>query len=113
MNVVVFHGSARRNGDTDTLAEHFLRGMNEHGSHDISHFYPIDMNIEHCRACNECSKGHGCVIQDGMQAVYPAFKDAELSLSRVKNLIHGKSQAMLQSNSRNHAAQAKDKGGSK
>jgi len=78
MNVVVFHGSARRNGDTDTLAEYFLRGMNEHGLHDVSHFYPIDMNIEHCRACNECSKGHGCVIQDDMQAVYPVFRDADV-----------------------------------
>ena len=78
MNVVVFHGSARRNGDTDMLAEHFLRGMNEHGPHDISHFYPIDMNIKHCRACMECRQGDGCVIQDDVQAVYPVFHDANV-----------------------------------
>ncbi len=76
MNVIVLHGSAHRNGDTDTLAEHFLRGMNEAGSHNVTHFVPIDMDIEHCRACMECTKGKGCVIQDDMQAVYPALRDA-------------------------------------
>jgi len=78
MNVVVFHGSAHRNGDTDTLAEHFLRGMAEHGSHDVSHFTPFDMNIGHCQACMECMKGNGCVIDDDMQAVYPVFHDANV-----------------------------------
>ena len=78
MNVVVFHGSARRDGNTDTLAKHFLHGMNEHGSHDVTHFVPIDMNIEHCRACMECRDGNGCVIQDDMQAVYPVLLNANV-----------------------------------
>ncbi|MBE0635919.1 flavodoxin family protein [Candidatus Bipolaricaulota bacterium] len=78
MNIIVLHGSARRNGDTDTLAEHFLRGMATTGSHEITHFTPIDMSIAHCRACMECMKGTGCVIQDDMQNVYPAFRDADV-----------------------------------
>jgi len=78
MNVVVFHGSARRYGDTDTLADHFVRGMEETGDHEVTHFIPIDMNIAHCRACMECMKGEGCVIQDDMQAVYPALLKADV-----------------------------------
>jgi multimeric flavodoxin WrbA len=78
MNAVVFHGSARRNGDTDSLAKHFLQGMAERGPHDVGHFYPIDMNIAHCRACMECMNGNGCVIQDDMQAVYPALRGADV-----------------------------------
>jgi len=78
MNVVVFHGSARRKGDTDTLAEHFLRGLNEEGQHEVTHFVAIDMNIAHCRACMECMSGSGCMIQDDMQAVYPALRDANV-----------------------------------
>jgi multimeric flavodoxin WrbA len=78
MNVVVFHGSAHRNGDTDTLAEHFLRGMNEAGQHKVTHFIPIDMMIAHCRACMQCMNGSGCVIQDDMQSVYPALQDADV-----------------------------------
>ena len=78
MNIVVLHGSAHRNGDTDTLAEHFLRGTDEHGQHEVTHFIPSDMDIAHCRACMECAKGGGCVIQDDMQAVYPVFRDADV-----------------------------------
>jgi multimeric flavodoxin WrbA len=78
MNVVVLHGSARRGGDTDTLTERFLQGLDENGPHKVTHFVPIDMNIAHCRACMECAKGSGCVIADDMQAVYPAFRDASV-----------------------------------
>ena len=78
MKVVVLHGSARKDGDTDTLAEEFLRGLGENGGHDVSHFRPIDMRIEHCRACMECARGEGCVIDDDMQFVYPAFCEADV-----------------------------------
>jgi multimeric flavodoxin WrbA len=78
MKVVVLHGSARKGGDTDTLAEHFLRGLSELEHHDVSHFRPIDMDIEHCRACMECARGEGCVINDDMRAVYPAFCEADI-----------------------------------
>ncbi len=78
MNVVVLHGSARRGGDTDTLAEHFLEGLEASGSHEVTHFVPIDMAIAHCRACMACAKGNGCVIDDDMRSVYPAFRDADV-----------------------------------
>jgi len=78
MKVVVLHGSARMGGDTDTLAEHFLRGLRKSGPHDVTHFRPIDMHIEHCRACMQCARGEGCVIDDDMQAVYPAFCEADI-----------------------------------
>ncbi len=78
MNVIVFHGSARRDGDTDTLADHFLQGMGELGPHEVQHFYPIDMHIEHCRACMRCAGGAGCVIDDDMRLVYPAFCEAQV-----------------------------------
>jgi len=76
--VLVLHGSARRGGDTDTLAETFLRGMSEAGQHEVVHFFPIDMEIAHCRACMKCAGGAGCVIQDDMQAVYPALRRADV-----------------------------------
>ena len=78
MYVVVFHGSARRGGDTDTLAQHFVRGMADGGNHHVTHFYPIDMDIAHCRACMSCARGSGCVVQDDMQAVYPVFREADV-----------------------------------
>ena len=78
MKVVVLHGSARTGGDTDTLAERFLRGLSGSGPHEVTHFRPIEMHIEHCRACMKCAGGNGCVIEDDMQAVYPAFCAADI-----------------------------------
>jgi multimeric flavodoxin WrbA len=78
MKVVVLHGSARKGGDTDTLAEHFLRGLGEAGDHEVTHFRPIEMKIEHCRACMDCARGDGCVIVDDMRFVYPAFCEADV-----------------------------------
>jgi len=80
MNVIVLHGSARTGGDTDTLAEHFLRGLGEEEKHKVARFRPIEMGIAHCRGatCMGCSAGTGCVIDDDMQAVYPAFRDADV-----------------------------------
>jgi multimeric flavodoxin WrbA len=78
MKVVVLHGSARKGGDTDTLVEHFLRGLGEEGHHEATHFYAIDMEIGHCRACMRCAAGKGCVIDDDMQDVYPAFSGADI-----------------------------------
>jgi len=76
--VVVLYGSARQGGDTDTLAGEFLRGLGECVDCDCTHFRPIAMEIEHCRACLSCATGGGCVIDDDMRAVYPAFCDADM-----------------------------------
>ncbi len=85
MRIVVLHGSARRGGDTDTLAEQFLRGAAEGGPHEVSHFVPIDMDIAHCRggACLGCATGGGCVIEDDMRHVYPAWRDADVIVMAV------------------------------
>lgn len=78
MKILVLHGSARRGGDTDTLAERFLAGAGGEAAHDVQHFYAIDMNIAHCRACQRCASGEGCVIHDDMDEVYPALREAEV-----------------------------------
>ncbi len=83
MKVLVLHGSARKGGDTDTLAERFLAGMAGEGSHEVRHFYAIDMNIAHCRgavcmACEGDGGTRGCVVEDDMQAVYPALREAQV-----------------------------------
>ncbi|MBN1857681.1 flavodoxin family protein [Candidatus Bipolaricaulota bacterium] len=78
MNVVVLHGSAHIGGDTDTLISSFLEGIGGEAEHNTVHFRPIDMNIAHCRACGECLSGGGCVIDDAMQQVYPAFSKADV-----------------------------------
>ena len=78
MNILILHGSAHRGGNTDTLADQLLQGMGGASTHRVTHVVPIDMRIEHCRACEVCAKGGGCVIEDDMQSIYPALRDAQV-----------------------------------
>jgi len=80
MKTVVLHGSPRKNGNSDTLADHFLKGLNEGGENEVRHFYPNDMNIRPCQGCLSCetSVNHSCAIIDDMQEIYSAYIDADL-----------------------------------
>ncbi len=77
MKVVVLHGSPRRNGNSDTLAAEFLRGL---GKHSVIHFYLNEMRIKPCQGCLHCatSPGHRCAIDDDMTQIYDAYKAADL-----------------------------------
>jgi len=78
MKVVVLHGSHRVGGNSDALAERVLAGLGGVADLDVVHFRPIDMKIAHCRGCGRCRTGGGCVIDDDMRTVYPAFCDADV-----------------------------------
>ena len=78
MKIVVLHGSHRVGGSSDGLAGRVVDGLGGEANHDVVHFRPIDMQIAHCRGCGRCQSGGGCVIDDDMQAVYPAFCDADV-----------------------------------
>lgn len=80
MKILVLHGSPRRNGDTDTLADRFVSGLRTAGAHDIRHIYTNEINVRPCQMCESCSRSDDakCVIDDDMRTVYPAFIEAEL-----------------------------------
>jgi len=79
MRVVVLHGSPRRGGNSDTLVEHFLRGLTESGVHGVTHFYLNDMEIRPCQGCLGCNvPPYECVIDDDMAGVYGAYREADL-----------------------------------
>jgi multimeric flavodoxin WrbA len=60
MRMVVLHGSPRRGGNSDTLAEHFVKGVSETGDVEVLDFILNDMNIGPCQGCESCisSEGH-------------------------------------------------------
>ncbi|MCJ7572732.1 flavodoxin family protein [Candidatus Bathyarchaeota archaeon] len=80
MKVVVLHGSPRKNGNSDTLADHFLKGLNAGGENEVRHFHPNDMNIRPCQGCLSCetSPNHSYAITDDMQEIYSAYIDVDL-----------------------------------
>ncbi len=80
MRVVVLHGSPRRGGNSDTLAEYFVRGVRDTGEFEVLDFILNDMNIRPCQGCETCatSEGHKCAIDDDMNQIYLAFADADI-----------------------------------
>lgn len=74
--VVAFIGSARKNGNVDTIVSEILKGVEEKQG-DIKKFYLNDMNIRGCQGCLYCRKVHNCAIKDDMQEVYEEIKKAD------------------------------------
>jgi multimeric flavodoxin WrbA len=80
MRVVVLRGSPRRGGNSDTLAENFVKGVRQTGDVEVLDFILNDMNISPCQGCESCmtSEGHRCVIDDDMHQIYSVFADSDI-----------------------------------
>ncbi len=80
MRVVVLHGSPKRGGNSDTLAEYFVKGVRKTGDFEVLDFILNDMNIKPCQGCESCmtSEEHKCVIDDDMHQIYSVFADADI-----------------------------------
>ncbi len=72
MKAIVLHGSPHRNGNSATLAEHFLQGS---GIKEVQHFYTNELSIRPCQGCEKCFTNlpHHCATLDDMQLIYSAF----------------------------------------
>lgn len=66
MKTLIFNGSPRRGGDTDSLVTQVLNDLE--GDHKV--VYAYDNRIQPCIDCRYCWENHGCAIQDGMQEIY-------------------------------------------
>jgi multimeric flavodoxin WrbA len=80
MNVLILHGSPRRDGSSDTLVKHFMKGLNADQSHQVTEFYANDVHVKPCQGCLTCAtRGNNmCAIEDDMQQIYSAFVAADL-----------------------------------
>ncbi len=78
MNIVVLHGSPRKNGDSDTLVATFINAYCEVQSAEVIHFRLNDMQIKPCQGCLRCMQRGICCIQDDMQEIYSAFSTADI-----------------------------------
>jgi len=80
MKTIVLHGSPRKNKNSDTLAEHFLKGLSEDALRVEKHFYTNEMSIRPCQGCLGCANADDrrCVIKDDMQEIYSAFIEADV-----------------------------------
>ena len=80
MNVVAVNGSARmEKGYTAKVLSPFIEGMREAGAH-VDLYYAKQLNIAPCTGEFHCweEKPGECYQQDGMQAVYPKLREAQV-----------------------------------
>jgi len=76
VKVIVFHGSPRIEGNTDILLNEAVRGIREEG-HDTKVFKLNFMNIKPCQDCGGCEKNGTCIINDDMNEIYDAIREAD------------------------------------
>ena len=76
MRVIAFNGSPRVGGNTDLLLASALRGVDPR-EHRIDIFRLNDMNIRPCQNCGGCTETGVCVVEDRMQQIYPAIRNAD------------------------------------
>lgn len=68
MKILVLTGSPRKNGNSNILADNFIKGAAEQG-HEIVRFDVAEKNVHPCIACNSCGMDGPCVFDDDFDFV--------------------------------------------
>lgn len=76
-NVLVITGSPRKNGNSELMADAFIKGALSKG-HQVTKFNAAAKTINGCRACDTCwSNGHACSFIDGFTELEPLLGKAD------------------------------------
>lgn len=75
--VLTLMSSPRKNGNTDRLANAFIKGVEENG-YSTEKIYVNYQNIKPCLGCNICQKTNQCVQKDDMQEIYEKMLEAKV-----------------------------------
>lgn len=80
-NILVLNGSPRKNGNTNKILKHFIKGAKTNNNH-IREFQLYDMQIKGCTGCNSCIKNRNkynpCIQEDDMNEIYESFLKADV-----------------------------------
>ncbi len=77
MKILVITGSPRKNGNSNTLAENFIKGAKEKG-HNVVRFDSAFKNVHPCIACNKCGMNGDCVFNDDFKEVKDNIIDSDM-----------------------------------
>ena len=76
MKILVITGSPRKNGNSNTLTDNFIKGANEAG-HNVVRFDSAFKNVHPCVACNKCGMNGQCVFKDDFEFIRNNIVDAD------------------------------------
>ena len=78
MNILILSGSPRKGGNTDLLAEAFVKGASK--KHHVEVVSVHDYKVNPCMGCNACFKDetHTCVQKDNMTIIYEKIANVDM-----------------------------------
>ena len=76
MKILVITGSPRKNGNSNILADNFVKGAQDAG-HTVLRFDSAFKNIHPCIACNKCGMNGECAFKDDFEFVKENIADAD------------------------------------
>jgi len=77
VKVLAINGSPRKNGNTETVLDAFLKGVSEAGA-EIEKIRLVDIEYKCCRGCNACHKKGVCIIKDNLTPIFDAISKADI-----------------------------------
>lgn len=77
MKILVLTGSPRKNGNSNTLADNFIKGARESGHH-VERFDAAFAEVHPCIGCNKCGMNGPCVFKDDFEFVRQHIVDADV-----------------------------------
>lgn len=75
MKILVITGSPRKHGNSNTLADNFIKGAQEAG-HTVVRFDSAIKNVHPCTTCNKCAMDGECVFKDDFDFVKENIVDS-------------------------------------
>lgn len=75
--VLILSGSPRKNGNSDTLCDEFLKGAVDAGN-EVEKVFIAEKNIGYCKACYACKNTGMCAIKDDMAEILTKMLEADV-----------------------------------
>lgn len=76
-SIVVLSTSPRKGGNSETLADAFIRGAKEAGNQ-VEKICLYDKTIGFCKGCLACLESHRCVIRDDADTIAQRMRQADV-----------------------------------
>ncbi len=78
MKVLIVLGSPRKKGNSETLTQAVLSGIEEKKDCTVESLYLHGLKISPCRGCGGCDKTGICVVKDEMTELYEKVDESDI-----------------------------------
>lgn len=88
--VLIISGSPRKNGNSDTLCNEFMKGAEESGNQ-VEKIRLAEKKLNFCTGCGTCNTTHKCVQKDDMEEMLNKMVEADVIVLATPAYFYGMS----------------------